>query len=870
MKMLPLYWLPFSGKNDLHQSFSHDKKMRKMNRSLTIAVMLLILPAIHAAPVTRKQVMYLSGKGYNDTREWDFFCTGGRNSNRWTKIEVPSFWEEQGFGILRNADNESAGATGPGEEKGLYRYSFELPPTWKGKSVNIVFEGSMTDTEVKINGIAAGETHRGGFSRFSYDITGLLSHGKENLLEVIVSKPTCSHSPAPGIREPGFSLAGGIYKPVYLEAYPEEHVGRIDISAGADGSFAMNIFPVNIRGARILHADIVDKLGKKMYSSDVALNPADSMITFRCKVDSPMPWTNETPVLYNVIYSLKSGKKILHESSEHFGFRSIAVSDDNGILVNGRKTALKTLDIASYFTRENLPVDRRTSANRIKLLKEMNFNAVRIADFVPDNDFLNNCDSMGLYIIETVSAPDMYEHAPSCRNAVLELINGDDNHPSVILRERAVRNEPGSETAREANIHDTSGRVASNALRETREGLSGIIDTCTIDVPGSLTDIIKERTGRYHAFRRILSPVLFAMDEINPDFSGSIAIENRFTFMNLSECLFIASFVSFPPAAVKPGVCLKEKVDTLASPFVIPGEKGVLNIDLPDDWKNYDGLTIKVIDPYNNNIAEQTWQLRNNSMIIRRFIDFSGKRKADITESDTIVTLGANDISVTFSKKTGKMIGAVNNSGVDLMFPYGPVLPGCNYKLTNIKSLFEEDGTAVEAEYQGDVKVIRWKLHDSGWLSLDCEYNVNNGQKLSGLLFSFPEDEVTGVKWLGRWPVPGSHEQLICSPFGLWSYTTGSTRDCITAGNESTGIITFFTWMRLASRQRELLIATGDKELIFSLPGTPGSSGGGKHEGPGTRTILFPDTVPGRVQIDDANAARKHKLWFYPGIAGTD
>ena len=57
---------------------------------------------------------------------------------------------------------------------------------WKNKIVKIVFEGSMTDTEVKINGQSAGEIHQGAFYAFKYDITKLLKFGESNLLEVTV------------------------------------------------------------------------------------------------------------------------------------------------------------------------------------------------------------------------------------------------------------------------------------------------------------------------------------------------------------------------------------------------------------------------------------------------------------------------------------------------------------------------------------------------------------------------------------------------------------------------------------------------------------------------------------------------------------
>ena len=47
------------------------------------------------------QRQYLSGHGCDDMVQWDFFCTGGNNSGKWTKIGVPSCWELQGFGTYQ-------------------------------------------------------------------------------------------------------------------------------------------------------------------------------------------------------------------------------------------------------------------------------------------------------------------------------------------------------------------------------------------------------------------------------------------------------------------------------------------------------------------------------------------------------------------------------------------------------------------------------------------------------------------------------------------------------------------------------------------------------------------------------------------------
>ena len=43
-------------------------------------------------------IQYLSGTGNDHTVNWDFYCTAGNHSGKWTTIPVPSCWELQGFG----------------------------------------------------------------------------------------------------------------------------------------------------------------------------------------------------------------------------------------------------------------------------------------------------------------------------------------------------------------------------------------------------------------------------------------------------------------------------------------------------------------------------------------------------------------------------------------------------------------------------------------------------------------------------------------------------------------------------------------------------------------------------------------------------
>ena len=81
--------------------------------------------------------LYLSGTGCDDMVKWDFMCSDGRNSGKWTKIGVPSCWELQGFGTYQYGMRFYGKATPEGiaDEKGQYKTDFTLPKAWDGRQI---------------------------------------------------------------------------------------------------------------------------------------------------------------------------------------------------------------------------------------------------------------------------------------------------------------------------------------------------------------------------------------------------------------------------------------------------------------------------------------------------------------------------------------------------------------------------------------------------------------------------------------------------------------------------------------------------------------------------------------------------------------
>nr|WP_321372366.1 sugar-binding domain-containing protein [uncultured Draconibacterium sp.] len=331
----------------------------------------------------KKEVKYLSGTDNENTVAWDFFCTAGRKSGVWTRIEVPSHWEQQGFGEYDyGRDYRTYGKKFEfAKESGLYKHRFNLPENWNGKRVFIVFEGSMTDTEVKINGELAGPIHQGSFYRFKYDITDKLKPNEENLLEVKVDKWSSNASVNHAERYADYWIFGGIFRPVYLEAVPQNYIDRVAINAQADGTFTIETFPVNVENDQIIEAQIFDNNDNLIQTCQSAVSKDDSLLELSCDIENPNTWTAETPNLYAVKVSLKNESETIYELTEKFGFRTIEIREGDGIYLNGTKIKMKGVNRHVFWPETGRCVNPRIDLDDVKLIKAMNMNAVRCSHY---------------------------------------------------------------------------------------------------------------------------------------------------------------------------------------------------------------------------------------------------------------------------------------------------------------------------------------------------------------------------------------------------------------------------------------------------------------------------------------------------------
>lgn len=390
---------------------------------------------MYALQAQETQVSYLSGTGADATVQWDFFCSAGRNSGKWTKIAVPSCWEQQGFGAynyghvpLKDRLNET----------GTYRYTFTVPSEWKNMETQIVFEGVMTDAHVKINGKPAGPVHQGAFYEFRYDISSLLNFGRKNLLEVFVKKQSDNASVNEAERTADFWMFGGIFRPVYLEAKPKVNIKRVAIDARADGKFSADIYLSDFQKA----SSVQVRLTPMPVREDVPANEVvitarvtDAITRITGKVENVLTWTPEFPNRYRASFELMDAKgNRLHRYNETIGFRTIEVRQADGVYVNGTRIKMKGVDRHTFTPEYGRTSSKVLSIRDVNMIKDMNMNAVRMSHYPPEKHFLDVCDSLGLFVLDELTGWQYPPYDDTVGLKLLkEMIARDVNHPGIIF-----------------------------------------------------------------------------------------------------------------------------------------------------------------------------------------------------------------------------------------------------------------------------------------------------------------------------------------------------------------------------------------------------------------------------------------------------
>ena len=695
--------------------------------------------ALRAQPSVETQRQYLSGHGCDDMVQWDFYCTDGRNSGKWTKIGVPSCWELQGFGTYQYGMRFYGKATPEGiaDEKGLYKHEFTLPAEWAGRQILLVFEAVFTDANVQINGRKAGNgLYQGGFTRHTIDVSDRVFFGKKkNRLEVEVSKESSNPQVNMAERRADYWNFGGIWRPVFIVSKPSRNIQRVAIDAKADGSFMADVYLNRAFSGSSVCVDVIDANGKK-----VAQSPAFPVGSDQAKVDFSVKgiktWNAEQPNLYTAVFTLKDAEgRTLHTERQKFGFRTIEYrhtyngDKEDGIFINGKKVIMKGVNRHSFRPETGRTLSKQKNIEDVLLIKSMNMNAVRLSHYPADPEFLDACDSLGLYV--ECEQPGWHKaHETVVGSQIVEeMVTRDVNHPSIIFwsngneggfnyelepvfakfdpQQRVVlypwANRNGFETKHYRSWGETADYMRQKEIFMPTEFLHGLYDgghgaglkdywKLMMSNPrcagGFLWDLMDQGVVRTDQNNIIDCMGNFGSDGIvGPHMekegsfytirevwspvqvlyfdSGAFTIQNCYNFINLKDCQFSYRLLKMPAYGETDVKVIKEV--KLPSPDAAPGEKARLKIERTDA----DVIELTAIDPNGKEIftwGHKHWTKAGN--FHKPTLREHTQQYSYTEDGDQLLVKNGNR-QYTFSKKTGYLMGVCVN-GKKLSFSNGP------------------------------------------------------------------------------------------------------------------------------------------------------------------------------------------------------
>lgn len=342
---------------------------------------------------------------------WRFSFQGGEERD----MPVPSCWELQGVGTLRYGEADAP-------EAGRYARTFTIPSDWPvDDRVILRFDGVMFGAQVTVNGWDAG-AFRSSFNRNELDITALVRRDAANDLVV----ETLKNPKGWGFDCNDDWVLHGIFRSVTLISRPRLNVADLSLACTVDaarGAAAVAISAAASDGTSAVHLKLLDADGRTVLAGDAPLTGT---------VANARLWTCETPNLYTLVAEVGRDRV-----EKRVGLREI--TRDGAVLkLNGRPIKLHGVnhhDLCPCHGRAITVDELRRDA---QMIKDGNFNCVRLAHYPPNEAFLDLCDELGLYAIDEVP---FGMGTKNLRNAdyleVLEerarlTVARDKLHPSVI------------------------------------------------------------------------------------------------------------------------------------------------------------------------------------------------------------------------------------------------------------------------------------------------------------------------------------------------------------------------------------------------------------------------------------------------------
>lgn len=363
-----------------------------------------ILLGLLVSIVVQAQVSFGEAKKFNEN--WLFSlsddslgASASYNDSKWRKLDLPHDWSVEG-----QLSPSLASCTGylPGGI-GWYRKHFQI--TDKAARHYIYFEGAYNRSEVYLNGHLLGKRPNGYIS-FMYDMTPYLKEG-DNVLAVRIDHSRYADS--------RWYTGSGIYRDVWMISAPDIHFAQWGIGWHATSlTDKQAVVAVDMEVEKHVKAAGALEVSAALYDAEGTLVAQDrkkvadkaegiAKETVSLKVKKPRRWNLDAPYLYTLKTELLCDSKRIDGSSTNVGLRTLKFDANKGFALNGKWMKVKGVCLHHDAGVLGAVVPPEVWERRLRNLKEIGVNAIRMSHNPQAPVLYDLCDRMGFLVMDEAS-----------------------------------------------------------------------------------------------------------------------------------------------------------------------------------------------------------------------------------------------------------------------------------------------------------------------------------------------------------------------------------------------------------------------------------------------------------------------------------
>jgi beta-glucuronidase len=356
----------------------------------------------------------------------------------WSAVKVPNVW---------NLGDDSPASMIGGV--GWYRKDFSLPDTGRALAWAVRFESVNYRSRVWLNGKPVGSNH-GAYIPFEFRLNGVKRHGTNRLVIRVDSRRRLTDFPPSGLATNGAPTGGwwnysGLQREVYLKRLDTVDWKSVQVTpllacASCTATVRVRVTLRNV-GSGAQSVRLTGNFGSRRLNLGTRRISGNGVSAFSTsfKDRRPRAWSPASPNLYNVNLKASAGGRAVSTYRLRTGIRSIRVSGDGQLVLNGERTNFRGVGVHEDSKAEGFAVDNTFRRRLVAETKAVGATLMRThypmhpyTHELADREGVMIWSEVPVYALKTASLAKAGVKELAAKELEKNII-ANQNHPSVLL-----------------------------------------------------------------------------------------------------------------------------------------------------------------------------------------------------------------------------------------------------------------------------------------------------------------------------------------------------------------------------------------------------------------------------------------------------